>query len=189
MKLDDLLLTKDEIPVRHLTSFFVPIHPLLLKPPHGLSPTLAQEAFPQAEQEWKIELTAYASGLPSGEERTWIEEVFLGKKSPRSDPEFPFLTPPPFTFNVKTLADENGFVQHLSIGRNTGNLHFTGEETAYLPAWTLLSPEKILAYQCNASGEAYAYQHDNIEHRPSALLMRNWALLYVNAALRQVLHD
>jgi len=56
MKLNDLLLKKEELPILDETCFQVPIHPKLLDDKISLNPDLAKNIFPQVAEEWSKEL-------------------------------------------------------------------------------------------------------------------------------------
>ncbi len=48
-----------------------------------------------------------------------------------------------------------------------------------------MNPEKYAEIKRGA--KAYIYAKHNIDHLPGAIFLRNWSLLYVNEALKQVL--
>lgn len=56
MKIEDLFLKKEELPILHETCFQVPIHPRLLNENISINPNIAKSLFPQVAEEWSKEL-------------------------------------------------------------------------------------------------------------------------------------
>ena len=91
----------------------------------------------------------------------------------------------------------NGFATCLSIDRDAGGTLYLPidkhhEEYIYPPIVNF-SKEKFEAYKAfdldlkNSLGVyAHVYEHHNIDHYPGALFLRNWSLLYLNEALKEV---
>ena len=69
MNLDLLLLQREELPILHGTSFYVPIHPDLLKEDIRLDPEIAKGVFPQAAQEYHQDLAAYIETMQDEKEK------------------------------------------------------------------------------------------------------------------------
>jgi len=56
MKLDDLFLKKEELPILHGTCFQIPIHPKLLNENIKINENIAKDIFPQVAEEWSNEM-------------------------------------------------------------------------------------------------------------------------------------
>ncbi len=48
------------------------------------------------------------------------------------------------------------------------------------------SPKKLREYQ-KKNGRIYVYHQHNVDYYPSALFLRNWAIAYLNEAMKQML--
>jgi hypothetical protein len=192
MQLQDLLLTKAEIPITHETLFLVPIHPRLLDPDIQLDPGLASQVFPTAAEEWHADLTEHTRGLEPGQTRTWYEEVFLAPGYEISERFGRRVVGLKGIWSCQVVNRDNGFAYGLSISRNAGgSLDIPHDGPRYIyPPRVNFSDEKFAAYDAKtvdtsdrAGVMAHIYDHHNIDYRPGALFMRNWALLYLNAAM------
>ena len=194
MSIENLLLTKEEVPIISGSHFIIPIHPMLLRKDMVIDKNLAYSVFPQAAEEWYTELTEYVSTLENGKEKTWINDVFL-KGKPEVKEERGRLTVYPLKFwqaLVETM--ENGFATVLSINRNVGGSLFLppdDKKQHISPVIVKFSPEKFKAYEAEDIGldsslgaYSYAYDQHNIDNYQGALFLRNWAMLYVNEALK-----
>lgn len=200
MKLDQLLLRKEELPILgkpDCPRFTVPIHPALLRPDVRIDPTIAYHVFRQAAQEYHTELTQYVATMQDEKEKVWYKEVFLKNPTVMTDKR-----------GRQTILDgmwedlvqtgENGFARVLSINRNVGGTLFYNSEDRsctheYLsPPTVNFTPEKFAAYAVleknpNIIGvTGNAYSHHNIDHYPGALFLRNWAILYLNEAMKSI---
>jgi len=126
MRLDEVLLKKEELPIYvgsdlQCPVFQAPIHPRLLEPSVSLNPQLAVEVFPDVAKEWHEDLRVFYERMEEGSTRDWVR-AFLDVGS----------------------DDWGGFIE-LSV-----------------------------------------YGHHNIDHYPGALFLRNWAIKYLNEALRSL---
>lgn len=197
MDLEQLLLTKEEIPILSGKCFVVPIYPLLLRTEVEIDPHLAHDVFPQAAEEWYAELTAYTSQLTDAKEKKWLEDVFLQEPVSITEKHGRQCVAPLEIWEDGVEYLENGFARVLSINRNAGGTLFWHEDVReqYIhPPFVQFSKEKFDAYKAeemilkNAAGVfAHAYDHHNIDHYPGALFLRNWAILYLNEAMRQTI--
>ncbi|MDP3734166.1 MAG: hypothetical protein Q8R37_02970 [Nanoarchaeota archaeon] len=195
MQLEQLLLTKEEIPILKGRFFTVPIYPLLLRTEIEVDPHIAHDLFPQAAEEWYAELTEYASQLTDAKEKKWLEEVWLQGPVSITEKQGRQFVSPLEIWEDGVEYMENGFARVLSINRNAGGTLFWHEDVReeYIhPPFVQFSKDKFDAYKIeemnvgNAKGVfAHAYDHHNIDHYPGALFLRNWAILYLNEAMRQ----
>lgn len=197
MDLEQLLLTKKEIPILYGKWFVVPIYPLLLRAEVEINPTIAHDVFPQAAEEWHTELKEYTSLLNNNEEKKWYEEYFLKEPVQIKEKQGRQCVYPLKIWEDGVEYRENYFARVLSINRNAGGTLFWHEDVTpqYInPPFVQFSNEKFEAYKAEEMNFgkmkgvlAHAYDHHNIDHYPGALFLRNWALLYLNEAMRQVL--
>ena len=196
MKLEELLLQKEELPILHGTSFVVPIYPALLREDIQLDSTLANRVFPQAAQEYHQDLAAYIETMQDGQDKKWYKEVFLKDPTVQTD-EHRRQSILGGMWEDLAFTTDTGFAHALSINRNVGGtLFFNGEDrdctrTYIYPPIVNFTPEKFAAYAVEKlSGTrgvtANAYAHHNIDNYPGALFLRNWAILYLNAALKEL---
>lgn len=195
--LEDLFLRKEELPILGFDHprFLIPIYPPLLAPNITVDPYLAQEVFVQAVQEWYDDLFTLTQTLPTVQQpRIWYEEVFLREKpniikKSRERQRTKILGWEDLTFCTST-----GFVSGFSISRNAGGTLFLSgqdhENEAYpAPKLVKFSEEKIELYAIDPAAQhprIYVYQTHNVDHLPGALFLRNWAILYLNAALTKL---
>ena len=191
-----LLLKKEELPILHGTSFYVPIHPDLLKEDIRLDPQIANRVFPQAAHEYHQDLTAYIETMEDGQDKKWYKEVFLKDPTVQKD-KLGRQSILGGMWEDLVFTTETGFAHALSINRNAGGtLFFNGEDrqctrSYVFPPIVNFTPEKFAAYAVEKlSGTrgvtANAYAHHNIDNYPGALFLRNWAILYLNAALKEL---
>jgi len=194
MSLQELLLTKDEIPIFQDRYFVVPIHPLLLT--ESLDPKIAHSVFPLAAKEWYADLQE-AQATPK--KREWFESVFL-KSKPQIEEKngHQMMTPPPGGWFDYVTTAENGFATLLGVNRNQGTLMLLQGQRSFdyiCPPNVNFSKSKLMAYAApppavqveGLSGvNAFVYRRDNVSELPAALFLRNWAILYLNEALRSI---
>jgi len=196
MNIENCLLSKAEIPISHEVCFKVPIHPSLLHLKSRIEKTLAAQVFAETAISWYKDLTNYIKSLPeeNQKEKEWIENVFLS-----SSPElftFQDVQTLKIGWEDNTLTSENGFAYLLSISRNSGgSLYFNekdGSCTEFLlpgrSKYLRFSEEKANSFAINPQDpqplhKCYIYAHHNVEYFPGALFLRNWAVLYLNAAI------
>ncbi|HLD79561.1 MAG: hypothetical protein A2822_03240 [Candidatus Staskawiczbacteria bacterium RIFCSPHIGHO2_01_FULL_41_41] len=202
MNLDLLLLQREELPILHGTSFYVPIHPDLLKEDIRLDPEIAKGVFPQAAQEYHQDLAAYIETMQDEKEKKWYKEVF--HKDPTVQTEHGRQSVLNGMWEDLAFTTDTGFAHALSINRNVGGtLFFNGEDrqctrSYVFPPIVNFTPEKFEAYAVKETSLAElstiktkgvyvnAYDQHNIDHYPGALFLRNWAILYLNAALKEL---
>ncbi len=200
MRLEELKLTKEEIPILYDRFFLVPIHPRLLSSDIQLDPQLACKSFEQAAQEWYRDL----SQLVTREEidaatRQRYKELFI--------PEPPEIIMRYGRQCLKIIdwtgwendhiLQDNGFMRALSISRDFGgSLYFTESDSGCTAVtfgndmYIRFSREKALAYAKQFREEfikVSVYSHHNIDEYPGALFLRNWAITYLNSALESII--
>lgn len=200
MELKDLLLKKEELPILRETSFFIPIHPTLLNPDIRLDSTIAKKVFPEAANDWYEDLRKYAESLEDESTRRWIEEVFL-KQKPEVETEYSRQRVKSLYWEDQTESDPNGFVRVFSISRDGGgSLYFNEGEIDSREFVSFEREIKLIKFPRNKLiefGKPYSlgdvegvvlnvYSQHNVDHFPGALFLRNWAILYMNEALKQI---
>ena len=197
MQLEELLLGKEELPISHETRFVVPIHPNLLRPDIGLNPNLAHQVFPQAAAEWYADLRRYTEKLENGKNKRWYEEVFLREPLKVSTDKHGRQTILNGMWEDLVQVSGTGFVHGFSISRDAGgSLYYNSEDLQscrdYIhPKIVSFSPEKFDAYAAekfpdNEGVFAHTYGHHNIDYYPGALFLRNWTILYLNEAMKEL---
>jgi len=194
MRLNDLLLKKEELPILYKNAFQIPIHPRLLDSSVHIDTGIAAGVFPQAADEWYEDLRKYTEQLDDGEEKEWMLDVFL-KEEPRilKEDNKQFLR----TWEDGVEHMENGLVGSFSISRNSGGTLYYNP--SFHPSKDLVplsggryirfSSEKLKEFSISQRSdmmEIIVYSHHNIDHYPGALFLRNWAMLYMNEVFKQV---
>lgn len=191
MELSDLLLKPDELKVKE-SCFQVPIHPLIVHYPNQLETPTAKQYFHQAIHEWKKELTTYIKSLDPScqekrEEKEWITRAFL---KPERFKKQKFRNEQYGPFENNTQEDERNFSGYISIGRNLGSIYFHNTEefhTFPYRRYLNLSEEKLKEYQIpHENNQIYTHKHHNIDHFPQALLLKTWAMIYLNQVLTEI---
>ena len=203
MNLNDLLLKKEELPIvtsdYHKTfSFRLPVHPALLRSDISRDPDLPNTVFRQAAQEWYSDLTAILSLVPDEEVRRWYQDVFL-KNKPQFETRYGQLRLKKPLWECLSFPPETGFCTVLSISRNSGGSLIPPEEQFLPVRLVCFTPDKFSAYASQQTEQpitdskgnirgvrGYAYGHHNIDYYPGALFLRNWGILYLNAALKSL---
>ena len=197
MQLEELLLRKEELPISHETRFVVPIHPSLLRSDIRLNPNLAKQVFRQAAEEWYADLTVYTERLENGKTKSWHQEVFLREPPKVSTNQYGRQTILNGMWGDLVQVSETGFVHGLSISRDAGgSLYYNNDDLQscrdYIhPQIVLFSPEKFDAYAIkkfpdNEGVFAHTYGHHNVDYYPGALFLRNWSMLYLNEAMKEL---
>jgi len=191
MDIDQLLLSKEEILIKNKNWFMIPIHPALLKQDIVLDPRIANNLFPQVAKEWYSDLKQYVSTAGPDEKR-WFTEVHL-KEEPKIDIEYDRQVIRHLGWEDMVMTTETGFARVLSINRNFGGtLYINDDEPQFLYSRIVqFSPEKLDAYAAERFDDGkgvlvHSYQHHNVDHYPGALFLRNWAIAYLNEAMRSV---
>ncbi len=202
MNINDILLQKEELPI--LTTdycddsrFCVPVHPALLRSDISLDANLPHTVFLQAAQEWYDDLQAVLPLVSEEETEQWYQRVFL-KEKPDVERHYDRFRLKNGTWESQVFPTETGFCS-FSISRDAGG-SFTPPEQKFLGSrYVRFTKEKFAAYACPDFPEVhrdshgrplgvlgYAYGHHNIDHYPGALFLRNWGILYLNAALKSL---
>jgi hypothetical protein len=199
------MLRKEEIPILNETGFQVPIFPKLLNPDIKIDENLAKTIFPKVAKEWYNDLIEYSKNLKDKNTKKWVDEVFLEKKLKiRKEYGFQKLNTVGWEDRIFTL--ENGFVHSFSISRNAGgSLYLSKSDMNCKTFVSFDSPagfirfakdkalefnirDEIIKLGNDIEGiEAYIYAQHNVDYYPGALFLRNWAILYLNEAVKQVL--
>jgi hypothetical protein len=193
MNLDSLLLKKEELPISEVLNFHVPIHPSLLNPDFYFDPRLANRLFEQALLEWYTDITAkLTAGKPFRGE--WIKNHLKYKPKIKVNAGRQIIEE--LFWEDDVGIGENGFARAFTISRNHGGtLYFNKEEyDCEYPLFSeskviRFSQEKINSYSFNKypkNPRTYVYSKHNIDDFPGALFLRNWAIIYLNEALKQV---
>lgn len=196
MKIEELLLKKEELPILHETCFFIPIHPRLFDPSVRIDERVANSVFPEVAREWYKELSAYAETLNDEQTKNWIKDVFL-KKKPKIKREYGRQVLDGIYWEDQVRLDPNGFAHSLSISRNSGGtLYFNPTDHSIGGAVRLstgseyirFSEEKLREFAREMhkwdDGEfaiLNTYNQHNVDYYPGALFLRNWAIAYMNS--------
>jgi len=192
MKLNDLLLKKEELPILYENCFQIPIHPKLLDSNIKINEDIAKKIFPKVADEWYSDLNEYVKTQEKNFRRQWIEKIFL-KHKPKIIQEGNYQYFLGFWRDqIQTL--ENGFVTSFSISRDGGGtIYFNKEdrncETSIPGIYINFSEEKAKEFEYKKVGEfsvGLVYSEHNIDHYPSALFLRNWAIKYMNEIFKEV---
>ncbi len=194
MDLDALLLQKEELPIRRETDFVVPIYPVLLREDIQLDPQIAHQVFAHAAEEYHQDLKKYIETMKDGEEKKWYQDVFLRDPTVKSDElSRQFILNGMWEDYV--LTSKTGFARALANdGASGGSLYYNSDDNTcqeYIcPPVVQFSPEKFKAYSIKKisqpGGIVHNYSSHNIDTFPQTLFLRNWAILYLNEALREV---
>ena len=201
MELKDILLKKEELPILREISFFVPIHPTLLNPNIRLDPNIPRDTFRIATEEWYEDLKVYTESLEDKQKAEWIKQIFLSRK-PKIKAKHSFQIIEHLSWEDQAILSDNGFARVFAINRNSGgSLYFNRDDSNC--KWHIdlengselikFSKEKLKEFGMPYSDgklngvDLYVYSQHNIDYFPGALLLRNWAILYMNGALKQTL--
>ena len=194
MELQNLLLTPSELIIRD-SCFQVPIHPSIIQYQHKLETLNAEHFFHPAVNAWKKELRGYTKSLDLSsqekrEEKEWITQSFL---KPERFIRKKFQTERYGSFENNTQQDDRGFSGYISIGRNFGSLYFNNTDEFHAfpyPKYLNLTEAKLAEYKIpGEEHQIYTHRQHNIDHFPQALLLRTWAMIYLNQVLTEVYND
>jgi len=205
MQIEELMIKKEEIPILYENCFQAPIHPRLLDSDIRIGKDLAKKVFPKAVKEWYNELTEYSKTLEEKNTRKWIEEVFL-KRKPKIKKEYGYQVIDTTYWKDYVFTNENGFADSLMISRNSGGtLYFNRNDfncEAFAPfdasaGYIRFSKDKCLEFGIEnkdirlgsgAGGvKVNVYSMHNVDYYPGALFLRDWVILYLNEAMKQVI--
>jgi hypothetical protein len=187
MKLEELFLKKEELPILHKTCFQIPIHPKLLSEDLRNYESLAKDIFPYIADDWYSDLKKYVANDKDG--KKWIDEVYLDKK-----PEIKSELHRQFVNDVwedLIQTADNGLVTCFSINRNAGgSLYFNEEEfncQSFGKVYIKFSEEKWKEFQFEDEfNKLHVYAPHNIDSYPGALFLRNWAIKYMNEVFKEI---
>jgi len=202
MKIKDLLLKKEEIPILYENCFQVPIHPKFFDKNIRLNPRLANQLFPKAAEDWYNDLKKYVSTVEDKSTKGWIKRVFL-KEKPKITERYGGHIIDSLNWEDRVITLENGFAHDLMINRNFGgSLYFNGDNNCnalinygFKLGYIRFSEEKGREFSYETIkgdnnkdfGKARVYGAHNVDNYPGALFLRNWAIIYLNEAMKQVL--
>ena len=198
MHLNDLLLRKEELPIDTSNyhkdcRFLIPVHPALLRADISLDPKLPSIVFRQAAQEWYQDLQTIQAYIPDESVKQWHQRVFLAHEPQFKELHGQLVMEKPPHWDCYVSPSETGFCTGLSISRDAGGSLVPPERKYLALPLVNFSPEKLVAYEnhqfAGLGGEGvfgYAYGRHNIDYYPGALFLRNWAILYLNAALKSI---
>lgn len=186
-----MLIQKEELPIIKKNIFHVPIPSRLLSKEITIDSSIAHRVFPQATIEWYNDLKDYVNKTEDNKERDWIKKVFL-KEKPKIISHFDRQNIKHLNWEDNTGYFDNGFADYLSINRNSGGtLYFNINE---INCWNRnpiignklinFSEEKLKEF--SKEDKLYLYAQHNIDTYPGALFLRNWAILYINQAIREL---
>lgn len=161
MKLNDLLLKKEELPILHETCFQIPIHPKLLDPKIKINEDIAKDIFPQVAEEWSKELEK--NKLPN-----YDNLIKFGDNG--------------LVTGFQISRDFGGNIYFDEEDSSCKN----GIPNRYI----LFSEEKAKEFEYKKLGGkisiAYNYANGNINDYPGALFLRNWAIKYMNEVFKEI---
>lgn len=201
LKLEELLFTKEEIPIISSGLFTIPVHPRLLGDDIKIDDQIANRVFPEAAREWYNDLKVYCERLEDGKMKEWIERDFLCEEPSIIENEHGYQVVDPIGWIAHVDTLENGLASCLSIGRTYGGSLILERNypTLICRAFGInFSPKKFLEFRAEetdldrngSSGvRAYVYDHHNVDYHHWALFLRNWAILYMNEVFRQHFHE
>ena|SRR3989338_7641665 len=193
MKLEEILLRKEELPIIGENRFQVPIYPSLLKEDVMFDTRIASQVFPIAANEWYEDLCDYVQNLQVNTpdeklRKDWITESYLDKpveiirENGRQRLHF---------WEDLVGCDKRGFATHFSISRNAGGSLYLGndferEQFAFAKL-VKFNEDKKRAYSIDKMEmKMNMYSMHNVDYYQGALFLRNWAILYLNSALREL---
>ncbi len=190
MKLEELFLKKEELPILYKSCFQIPIHPKLLDENIKIDETIAKRIFSEVAEEWYEDLKRYSP--ETNQEKEWINNVFL-KEKPEITKHFDHQRLNGVWQDDVNFMD-NGLVQCFSICRNAGGSIYFREgdnncESLIPNMYLRLSEEKAKEFGYRKVGEyliALTYSQHNVDAHPGALFLRNWAIAYMNEVFRQI---
>ena len=194
MRLEELLLRKEELPVFVENRFQVPIFPLLLSKEVVFEKEIASRVFHSAALAWQDDLREYAQSLEEKKDkdkREWLEETYLDKPVTVivNDLGRQIVDPPGFWEDL-VITGDNGLVTGFSISRNAGGSLYLGDnferEQVVIHKLVRFTPVKLAAYLVSGDlRKVYCYSMHNVDFYQGALFLRNWAILYLNEALKE----
>jgi len=210
MQLEDLLLTRDEIPIggpilptrpefSH-PGFVVPIHHSLrdaipddLKHDKGLAYSVLNDAI-----DWYTEdLTRYYKSLGNDNStQEWIKRAFMDSLPEKQDEWNQFRSNLGGGWTVYMVLSQGflyslGLTVHCHIYSDTGSFHHNSVNSFEAK----MTKEKFIEYSIdgdvrdldgNYFSDMYAWHTHNVDTIPEAIMLRNWAILYENKLLEQM---
>ena len=197
LRLQELFLTREELPILSSNSFYIPIHPRLFDPNLRFDGRIAKQVFPKTAEEWYVELGEYAKALEDGKEKRWIEKQFLSEK-PEILTRAGVQRLSALDWEDDVSLGDNGFATGLGINRNHGGTLYIDplgclEEPVGLSGNRHIhfSPGKVKEFAAKVSDQKAGrfkikvYSQHNIDHYPGALFLRDWAINYMNALFQR----
>jgi len=186
MALNNLCLTKEELPILNEICFQIPIHPKLLNLDIKINPLIAREIFPKVAEEWRNDLIEYTSQEKDSEKREWYENVFLKKPEKIIKRNYSQFFG---TWEDDIRLSDNGLVVGFSISRNAGGSLNFNKETDNCKSWRRpyikFLDKKAKEFQFEEN-RFFVYSPHNIDYYPGALFLRNWAIMYMNEVFKEL---
>ncbi len=211
MNIERLRLTKEEVLVSLVGSsdvtLYVPIHPKLLLPETKIDPEIPDRSFERAAAEWYDDLEALAqSGNYPSEQVKWWREVFLRKRPTVKNSKYGKKVMSPIHWENEYMLDDNGFMSCFSISRDGGGTLYFHKDNGGHEFSGYLFPGRLgrTSLRINDTGKAkefsietcdsvggeffrtHVYACHNVDFIPGAVMLRNWALAYMDEALKVV---
>ncbi len=195
MNLEEVLLRKEELPIIGENRFQVPIHPSLLREDVVFDPRIASALFSTAAYEWYRDLREYVNCLSEStqderERKRWLQESYLDKPVKIVTDEYGRQKLRQWEDLVH--CDDQGFVTCFDISRNAGGSLYLDRidecEKFVMNRLVQFSDEKKQEYCTNPDDgctKMIMYSMHNVDYYQGALFLRNWAMLYLNEALRE----
>src|SRR3989344_2146185 len=185
MQIEDMLLTKAEIPVFENGYFMLPIHKTLVDKRTKVPAGIAQEVFPQAVTGWYDDLMRHVEALPDGEERSWFKQAYLKRRAK------PSTMAKRVGWYAHAGLSENGLARQLMLDMKCTCIGFCpGIDDRAISVdypFVKMSAAKIRSYALNCQrsergvfGIVRTYEPHNVDRYPEGLMLRNWGLLYLN---------
>lgn len=204
MELEKLLLKKEEIPILNENFFQMPIHPMLLSENISLNPKLANKLFSKAAEDWYNDLKEYEKTIEDKDTKKWLNDVFL-KEKPEIKEEHGIQYIREGCWEDKVHVQGNGFSRVFSIDRNIGgSMYFNNDRcceefVSFDGTHDIIrfDKEKIIEFAKEIKdygdglkgGVLNIYGLHNVDYYAGALFLRNWAIIYLNEAMKQVLGE
>ncbi len=204
MELNDLLLTKKEVPILHERNFMLPIYPKLLDSNVQVDPNLASKVFPESANEWYEDLKEYVETTDLEKDiKEYYNELFLKEKPEVKTDGHGRQSILNGSWRDDVFPDKNGFLTGFSISRDFGGSTYFNESMGRIKEFVpfdknygkfiRFSEKKTRAFGIEEReiGDlkgtmVYVYSLHNVDNYHGALFLRNWGINYMNEAIKSV---
>ena len=171
----------------------VPIYPALLREDIQLDSQIAHRVFAQVAQEYLLDLEKYTETMQDEKKKEYYQQMLRRDATvvPDKNGEQTFRG-----WQDLVRTSDTGFATVLAqSGSCGGSLYYNKNESEcgkkfICSPLVMFSEEKFRAYSIrrnDISGAiVHAYGYHNIDTFLQALFLRNWAILYLNSALREL---